>query len=373
MSSNALIWAASIAPIADVQEYAILVRMADTVDEFGCGCLLSTKSIARDLKISEKTVQRRIDAMLSRKLLAEGDQQKAVYIRADRRPTVYDLMIPSVCFASLERTNERRADLKLAPLTPQNRPIQEPAPAGAGRSPRSDIGKPRPRKVDDEQAKHGTGGGAEEQAERGDYQSEKQTGGLPVLDGGTGSPGRGDYKTPNPGVLDPGVFDPETPVRASTDESVVPVEAEAVTGDEFDEKTRQAITDLAVIAADLQGTRWPRRLRSRLDYQAARQATAAQTILPPWTVPSVTYVDNTRRRCPDHRDYPADNCAQHRIDAEIAAVEAAALKKKPEEETKAPAKAMSAEADAARKAMRANLAQCAPKIAAQRSKQRVAV
>jgi hypothetical protein len=207
MSSNALVWAASVAPVADVQEYAVLVRMADTVDEYGNGCLLSTKSLARDLKISEKTVQRRLDAMHQRKLIGLGDQRKALYIRADRRPTVWDLLIPAECFASLERTNQRRADLGLEPLTAENRPVQGPPPADAGRAPRSDIGKSRTRFVDDEQAQHGTGGGAEEQPPdhpkpdgvTGSPPVDGVTASPPVRHGVTTSPARGDYQSPDPG------------------------------------------------------------------------------------------------------------------------------------------------------------------------------
>ena len=43
---------------------------------------------------------------------------------------------------------------------------------------------------------------------------------------------------------------------------------------------------------------------------------------PAWTQPSIKHVEAGRRRCPQHRDYPADNCAQHLKDAEIAALEA---------------------------------------------------
>ena len=187
MSSVALMWAATVAPVADVQEYAILVRMADEADEAGCGVLLGTATIAADVLVNAKTVQRRLDAMLERGLLGLGDQRKAAYIRADRRPVVYDLLIPATCFADLARTNARRAAKDLPPLTPENRPVQAPPPEDKRRTPRNDIGKPRAKKLleggDDAPA---AADGVTASTPVGDP-DESGTGGLLVQHGGTTS------------------------------------------------------------------------------------------------------------------------------------------------------------------------------------------
>jgi hypothetical protein len=80
---------------------------------------------------------------------------------------------------------------------------------------------------------------------------------------------------------------------------------------------------LPTLAGDRAGTSSPGRLRPYLDAEA-RKADESKTA-PAWASPGpVNYLDPKRPRCPDHRDYPADNCAQHRIDAKVARAEAGA-------------------------------------------------
>jgi hypothetical protein len=215
MSSTALMWAATVAPIADVQEYAILVRMADEADEAGCGVYLSTSTIASDVLVNAKTVQRRLDAMEARGLIGRGDQALVARIRADRRPTVWDLLIPAECFADLARTNKRRAEKGLPAIDARNRPMQLPPADQDRRTPRNDIGKPRGKKLDEqrgyvesETVDDPDGATSSPLVDGGTTSHPDLTGGLPVPDGVTASPARGDYQSPNPG-FDPG-FDPGT-------------------------------------------------------------------------------------------------------------------------------------------------------------------
>lgn len=254
MSSVALMWAAGIAPVADVQEYACLTRMADEADEAGCGVYLATATIADDIKCSEKTVQRRLDAMLERKLIGLGDQRLAQHIRADRRPVVYDLLIPAKVFGDLERTNKRRADKGLPPITPENRPEQAPPSADDMRSKRNDTGKPRRKIYEngsrvDETAADGV---TTSPPVHGVTDSPAVTGGLVVQHGVTSSPERGDYQSPNPGV-DPGV-DPELqnppPPSPPENAEVMPAPGDQEEEAEISEgPTNQEIADL--LLADL--------------------------------------------------------------------------------------------------------------------------
>jgi hypothetical protein len=368
MSSVALMWAATVAPVADVQEYAILVRMADEADEAGCGVLLGTATIAADILVNAKTVQRRLDAMLERGLLGLGDQRKAAYIRADRRPVVYDLLIPATCFADLARTNARRAAKDLPPITTDSRPVQQPPPPDQRRTPRNDIGKPRVRKLVE--------GGDDAQPADGGTSSppvgdpdESGTGGLLVQHGGTASPARGDYQSPDPGTTDPGSTDPgktSSPSRTSASaHASTATETATALGDYDREHLVAACRTAAAARAGVPGwtvrqcgeaaqaalgaghdpadvaerlvelahdkaCAFPTMLAADLAVAAARAVQAARPpAAPPWPTAgeaapegAVRYLDNDRPRCRTHPGQPADNCSACRIDARVAAAEA---------------------------------------------------
>lgn len=145
MSWLAHAWAES-APIADVQEFAILTVMAQRANSDGTDAHQSTPTIARAIKCDERTVARRLDALCARGVISLGDQSIVAHIRADRRPKVYDLMIPYSWYSAHQMTqvNLDRADRGLQPLTPEARPpLDTPSPS---RKVRADRGKPRPRK-----------------------------------------------------------------------------------------------------------------------------------------------------------------------------------------------------------------------------------
>lgn len=136
-------WAES-APVADVQEFAILSVMAQYANMDGTGVFKSPARIAEIIRCDEKTVKRRIQAMVSRGLLGLGDQRMAAYIEKRYRPKVYDLLIPHSWYsaAQLEKVNRDRASRGLGPLIPEHRPLIEDA--GPSRKRRSDCGIPRP-------------------------------------------------------------------------------------------------------------------------------------------------------------------------------------------------------------------------------------
>lgn len=140
MSFEAVLWATSDAPIADVNEFAVLVMMAEKADADGCASFPSRPTLAKRTKIDPRTVLRSLQRMEERKLIGEGDQRAAEYIRADRRPVVYDLLIPADWFPNLARINAERADKGKSPLNRQNRP---PIAAPPEKVQRSDKGKKR--------------------------------------------------------------------------------------------------------------------------------------------------------------------------------------------------------------------------------------
>ncbi|MFC5646797.1 helix-turn-helix domain-containing protein [Kitasatospora cinereorecta] len=142
VSFEALLWAANDAPVRDVNEFAVLVTMAERADPDGCNSFPARSTIADRTHIDPRTVLRTLQRLEERGLIAKGDQKAAEYLRADRRPVVYDLLIPFGWFPNVERINKGRAENGRPPLTAQSRPPIVEAPAKARRS---DLGVQRPR------------------------------------------------------------------------------------------------------------------------------------------------------------------------------------------------------------------------------------
>lgn len=183
-----MVYATNDAPIANINEFGILAMMADKADFDGCNSFPSIPTMAKRLKIDTRTVKRCISELKARKIIVEGDQTAAAYIRADRRPVVYDVLIPYSWFPNIDRVNQERYERGREPLTPQSRPGIAPAPE---KSKRADVGKPRPKKAPGKQARS-TAGDAEGAQERGDSQSPRD---AAEPDGVTTSPERGDLKS----------------------------------------------------------------------------------------------------------------------------------------------------------------------------------
>ncbi|MFF3598039.1 hypothetical protein [Kitasatospora indigofera] len=190
MSLEPMVWALSgDAPVADVNEYAVLGCMAETADRDGCGTWQSKETIASRVKVSEETVKRCWRSMLRRGLIAKGDQSLVKHYRADRRPVVYDLLIPYHWFSNIERTNADRKRLGREPLTPQNRPPIAPPQA---KKERADKGTSRLRLKPPIQ----------EEPERGNSETPR-AGTTETPRGGTTSSRRGNYKSPTGGLAVP--------------------------------------------------------------------------------------------------------------------------------------------------------------------------
>ena len=137
MALDPILWAMKDAPTADAQEFAVLVTMAESADDDGCNAYQSTRTLAKRTKLSERTVQRRIDDMLARGLLALGNQRYAplLTIPEHLRPVNYDVCIPFAWFGNVGRINEWRArERRLGPLTPNERPMLGAPPEKKRRS-----------------------------------------------------------------------------------------------------------------------------------------------------------------------------------------------------------------------------------------------
>lgn len=139
MMNDAYLWAEEDAPVADIEEWAILMALSKRADPDGCNAYSSYPTIAARAKIDPKTVYRRAKAMESRGILKRGDQSVVAHIRADNRPVVWDIQIPLSWFPNIDRINRWRKEHGKAPMTKDERPDLAPAPekkrrADAGRS-----------------------------------------------------------------------------------------------------------------------------------------------------------------------------------------------------------------------------------------------
>lgn len=122
MSLDPILWAMKDAPVADVEEWAVLVCMAEHAHEDGSSSMPSVPTMARRTKLSERCVRTRLVALEERRLIGRGDQSVADVYPADRRPVVWDLLIPLYWFPNLSRVIESRASRGLGPLTEADRP-----------------------------------------------------------------------------------------------------------------------------------------------------------------------------------------------------------------------------------------------------------
>jgi hypothetical protein len=150
VSWNAVTWADD-TPVADPIERVVLMAFAGRADIDGEGVWLSIPTIARKNNCDDQTIAARVKSLRARRVIVEGDQSRAAHIPKNRRPKVYDLMIPFSEFTprTLAEVERFRAELGRPPLSPASRPdLPVPPPS---RTRRSDLGKPRPRRADEEQ------------------------------------------------------------------------------------------------------------------------------------------------------------------------------------------------------------------------------
>lgn len=121
MSIPAVSWALYESPAGDPTARLILVHLAEHADKDGRGTYPSVPTIAEDIEVSERTVQRHLAAMEDRGLICRGDQELVSHYRADCRPVVWDLNM------AMKRPPRE-------PKEPKRRGVKmSPRPAAAGR------------------------------------------------------------------------------------------------------------------------------------------------------------------------------------------------------------------------------------------------
>lgn len=233
MSYLASEWASEAAPVADTYERLVLMALAYRADDDGCGAWPSVTTLARTSLCDTETIKRRLRALRERNVIALGDQSQVYSIRADRRPRVYDLLIPYGWYsaAQLDKLERQRAEKGRPPLTAKNRP---PIPAAPGKARRADCGVPNPNRrpslpVDDTKAL------TEQPPQYGDHghgDSDR------VVDGGSVSRDAGALQEPQTNPPEPVLQEPVQPT-ASADADVGWLES-AATPPGASETTRSA-------------------------------------------------------------------------------------------------------------------------------------
>lgn len=95
VSASATAWALyQVTPEeADPLARLVLLVLADHAHKDGSSAFPSVATIAGSVGLSDRTVQRKLAALLDAGLIRLGDQGLVSHLRADRRPTVYDLAL----------------------------------------------------------------------------------------------------------------------------------------------------------------------------------------------------------------------------------------------------------------------------------------
>lgn len=179
-----LVWAFKVAPVKDPGEKLVLQALADSGDEDGCNCYIGQPTIAERAMCDIRTVRRRLADLEERKVIQRGDQRAVAHIPPDRRPVVWDVMIPYTAFGdAIDSVNSFRKGKGRPPLTPENRPALPPAPQPKSRK---DKGQPKAQNRGDSE----TGGTSSPAGQEVRPDSDVETGGLEVQ-------GRADLKSDN--------------------------------------------------------------------------------------------------------------------------------------------------------------------------------
>ncbi|QIG58748.1 helix-turn-helix DNA-binding domain protein [Gordonia phage DatBoi] len=91
MSLKAMLWALEEAPIDDPTALLVLVALAERSDENGRNAWPTRAWLAKRARISTRTVQRRLNILEEAGLISRGNQDVVGHLRADHRPTNWDL------------------------------------------------------------------------------------------------------------------------------------------------------------------------------------------------------------------------------------------------------------------------------------------
>jgi len=96
MSLSAMVWALKTAPVPDPISHLVLIGLADHANDDGTAARPSIGKLAEYARCSPRSVQNKLRTLEELGLIVKGDQRAVEHLRADRRPTVYNLDIYGV-------------------------------------------------------------------------------------------------------------------------------------------------------------------------------------------------------------------------------------------------------------------------------------
>ncbi|MEE8667245.1 MAG: helix-turn-helix domain-containing protein [Bifidobacterium mongoliense] len=109
MSYQASSWALREAPVGgDSTSRTILMALAEYADPRGCGAWPSVDTLSVLSRKSRRTVLRKLATLERSGVIRRGDQRIVSHLRADRRPTVWDLCMRPTGESGLPRVQEQR-------------------------------------------------------------------------------------------------------------------------------------------------------------------------------------------------------------------------------------------------------------------------
>lgn len=186
------------APVKDTYERIILLKLARHADDDGTGTWPAVPTIGRIALCDDKTVKRRLRSLEQRGLIARGDQTRNQHLRRDRRPTVYDVLVPRAWYGdSWDKIMREREEAGRAPIDPATRPNLA-APGETGRATRADKGKPNPKRSPKRNAEEDDGtGGLTDPPDAGGLADPPHGGSNSPSTGGLTDPNGGSNRPPN--------------------------------------------------------------------------------------------------------------------------------------------------------------------------------
>lgn len=108
MSVQAVSWALRDAPVGgDCTSRLILVILADYAKPDGRGAYPSVQTVSQVARVSERCVRQHLKRLREDGVIRHGDQKLVSHVRADHRPTVWDLCMRPVGESGMPVTQER--------------------------------------------------------------------------------------------------------------------------------------------------------------------------------------------------------------------------------------------------------------------------
>lgn len=171
MSIESITWALRDAPDVPGNLVSTLLVYAYRADNTGCGAHPGIGQIMQYIRRDESTAKRNVRELVKLGLLRRGDQSRAAYIRADRRPVVYDLAVERVRTFDTESAENPPTLFDSMPDEVAPTPPREEVNGGSPTPPRDpyEVAPTPPREIGSNPSRGGVGaphGGAPTPPER---------------------------------------------------------------------------------------------------------------------------------------------------------------------------------------------------------------